>query len=37
VFELREGLISYENAWFDASDVHRQIDAGGGRLGQVRR
>jgi steroid delta-isomerase-like uncharacterized protein len=36
VFELREGLISYENAWFDASDVHRQIDAGGGRLGQVR-
>ena len=27
VFELRDGLISYENAWFDAADVHRQIDA----------
>ncbi len=25
VFELRDGLISYENAWFDAADVQRQI------------
>lgn len=25
IFEVREGLISYENAWFDASDVQRQI------------
>lgn len=25
VFELRDGLICYENAWFDASDVQRQI------------
>lgn len=30
VFELRDGLISYENAWFDASEVHRQIDASAG-------
>lgn len=27
VFELRDGLISYENAWFDAADVQRQIAA----------
>ena len=27
VFELRGGLISYENAWFDAADVQRQIAA----------
>ena len=27
IFELRNGLISYENAWFDASDVQRQIAA----------
>jgi len=26
VFELRDGLICYENAWFDAAAVHRQID-----------
>ncbi len=26
IFELRDGLISYENAWFDASSVQRQID-----------
>jgi steroid delta-isomerase-like uncharacterized protein len=25
VFEIRDGLICYENAWFDASAVHRQI------------
>lgn len=25
VFEIRDGLISYENAWFDAADVQRQI------------
>lgn len=27
IFELRGGLISYENAWFDAADVQRQIAA----------
>lgn len=27
IFELRDGLISYENAWFDASAVQRQINA----------
>lgn len=27
VFELRDGLISYENAWFDAAAVQRQIAA----------
>jgi steroid delta-isomerase-like uncharacterized protein len=26
IFELRDGLISFENAWFDASDVQRQIN-----------
>ena len=25
VFEIRDGLICYENAWFDAADVQRQI------------
>lgn len=30
VFEIRDGLISYENAWFDAAEVHRQIDAWAG-------
>jgi steroid delta-isomerase-like uncharacterized protein len=25
IFEVRDGLISYENAWFDASNVQRQI------------
>ena len=25
VFEVRDGLISYENAWFDAANVQRQI------------
>lgn len=25
IFEIRDGLISYENAWFDASEVQRQI------------
>lgn len=25
IFEIRDGLISYENAWFDAADVQRQI------------
>lgn len=27
VFELRDGLITYENTWFDAADVQRQIQA----------
>jgi len=27
VFEVRDGLICYENAWFDAADVQRQIGA----------
>jgi steroid delta-isomerase-like uncharacterized protein len=27
VFELRDGLICYENAWFDAANVQRQITA----------
>lgn len=27
IFEVRDGLISYENAWFDAADVQRQIMA----------
>ena len=27
VFELRDGLICYENAWFDAAAVQRQIAA----------
>lgn len=27
IFEVRDGLISYENAWFDAADVRRQIEA----------
>ncbi len=27
IFELRDGLISYENAWFDAAHVQRQITA----------
>jgi steroid delta-isomerase-like uncharacterized protein len=27
IFELRDGLICYENAWFDASAVQRQIEA----------
>lgn len=27
IFELRDGLISYENAWFDAADVQRQMVA----------
>lgn len=26
VFEIRDGLISYENAWFDAANVQRQIE-----------
>lgn len=25
IFEVRGGLINYENAWFDAADVQRQI------------
>ncbi len=25
IFELRDGLISYENAWFNAADVQKQI------------
>jgi steroid delta-isomerase-like uncharacterized protein len=27
IFEVRDGLISYENAWFDAAAVQRQIAA----------
>jgi uncharacterized protein len=27
VFEIRNGLISYENAWFDSAAVHRQVEA----------
>jgi len=27
IFEVRDGLISSENAWFDAADVQRQIEA----------
>ena len=27
IFELRDGLICLENAWFDAADVQRQIAA----------
>ena len=27
IFELRDGLICYENAWFDAAEVQRQIQA----------
>jgi len=27
IFELRDGLICYENAWFDAANVQRQIMA----------
>jgi steroid delta-isomerase-like uncharacterized protein len=26
VFEVRDGLISYENAWFNAADVMRQVE-----------
>jgi steroid delta-isomerase-like uncharacterized protein len=26
IFELRDGLIAYENAWFDAADVLRQVE-----------
>lgn len=25
IFELRDGLICFENAWFDAANVQRQI------------
>lgn len=27
IFEVRDGLICYENAWFDAAEVQRQIRA----------
>lgn len=27
VFELRDGLICFENAWFDAAEVQRQVTA----------
>lgn len=27
IFELRNGLICFENAWFDAAEVQRQITA----------
>jgi steroid delta-isomerase-like uncharacterized protein len=33
IFEVRDGLISYENAWFDASNVQRQIEEWKNRLG----
>jgi len=32
VFELRDGLICYENAWFDAAEVQRQISEWKGPL-----
>lgn len=31
IFELRDGLICYESAWFDAAAVQRQIAAWAGR------
>lgn len=34
IFEIRDGLISYENAWFDAADVQRQIVAWKERSGR---
>jgi steroid delta-isomerase-like uncharacterized protein len=27
IFEIRDGLICFENAWFDAAEVRRQIEA----------
>jgi steroid delta-isomerase-like uncharacterized protein len=30
VFELRDGLIARENAWFNAADVMRQVEEWGG-------
>lgn len=27
IFEIRDGLISFENAWFDSAAVQRQIEA----------
>jgi hypothetical protein len=27
VFELRDGLIVYENTWFDSAAVARQVEA----------
>ena len=27
IFEIRDGLICSENAWFDSAAVHRQVDA----------
>ncbi len=27
IFEIRDGLICFENAWFDAAEVQRQITA----------
>lgn len=33
IFEVRDGLISFENAWFDAADVQRQIAAWGESAG----
>lgn len=35
IFELRDGLICYENAWFDAAAVQRQIMEWRQRQGQV--
>ena len=26
IFEIRDGLISYENAWFNAAEVMRQVE-----------
>lgn len=33
VFEIRDGLICYENAWFDSAAVHRQVAAWVGSQG----
>lgn len=27
LFEIREGLIAYENTWFDSADVLRQVES----------
>lgn len=34
IFELRDGLICYENAWFDAAAVKRQIAAWNSQVGR---
>jgi steroid delta-isomerase-like uncharacterized protein len=34
IFEVRDGLICYENAWFNAAEVQRQIEEWKARPGQ---